>query len=128
LIISCSEFPEAKKPLYKLRINFGSEICTRNSSAQLRTRFTSPKVLLAKKCWLLSIFSERKLQISSQKSLSLVCPMEKEELLFSQWNQRRCISDQGFFDVSETRINILVLKDRLQLTKLRCLHPSFSLS
>ena len=34
-IIDVQDFPEAKKPAYKLTINFGSEIGTKSSSVQL---------------------------------------------------------------------------------------------
>ncbi len=34
-IIEVSDFPEAKKPAYKLRIDFGSEIGVKNSSVQI---------------------------------------------------------------------------------------------
>ena len=34
-IIDVQDFPEAKKPSYKLKIDFGKEIGTKNSSAQI---------------------------------------------------------------------------------------------
>ncbi len=34
-IIEVNDFPEAKKPAYKLKINFGSEIGIKNSSVQI---------------------------------------------------------------------------------------------
>ena len=34
-IIAVEDFPEARKPSYKLKINFGSEIGIKNSAAQL---------------------------------------------------------------------------------------------
>lgn len=38
-IVSVDEFPEAKKPAYKLSIDFGSEIGVKKSSAQLTKRY-----------------------------------------------------------------------------------------
>jgi len=34
-IVSVSDFPEAKKPAYKLRIDFGKELGVKNSSVQI---------------------------------------------------------------------------------------------
>lgn len=39
-IVSVSEFPEARKPAYKLRVDFGSEIGTKWTSAQITKRYT----------------------------------------------------------------------------------------
>jgi tRNA-binding protein len=39
-VVRADEFPEAKKPAYKLVIDFGPDIGTKTSSAQLTRRYT----------------------------------------------------------------------------------------
>jgi len=43
-IVSVEDFPEAKKPSYKLKIDFGSEIGMKVSSAQLLKHYTKEQL------------------------------------------------------------------------------------
>ncbi|MEI8130104.1 MAG: tRNA-binding protein [bacterium] len=43
-IISVTDFPEAKKPAYKLTIDFGAEIGVKKSSAQIVARYTKEEL------------------------------------------------------------------------------------
>ena len=44
-IVGVEEFPQAKKPAYKLRIDFGSEIGLKNSSAQITKYYNPPDLV-----------------------------------------------------------------------------------
>jgi len=44
-ILSADAFPEARKPAYKLAIDFGENIGTKRSSAQLTTRYTAAELV-----------------------------------------------------------------------------------
>ncbi len=43
-IIEVNDFPEAKKPAYKLKIDFGKEIGTKNSSVQITKNYTKEQL------------------------------------------------------------------------------------
>ncbi len=44
-IVAIDDFPEARKPAYKLTIDFGSEIGTKKSSAQVKKYYTKETLL-----------------------------------------------------------------------------------
>ncbi len=44
-IVACDDFPEARKPAYKLRIDFGPEIGVKKSSAQITELYQRDAVI-----------------------------------------------------------------------------------
>ena len=44
-ILEVNDFPEARKPAYKLKIDFGAEVGIKNSSVQIVARYTKEELV-----------------------------------------------------------------------------------
>ena len=60
-ILSAEPFPEARKPSYKLRIDFGPEIGVRVSSAQLTVTYPDPSALVGRQVVAILNFPPRRI-------------------------------------------------------------------
>lgn len=79
-IIAVDDFPEARKPSYKLTIDFGSEIGIKHSSAQLVKYYTKDE-LLHKKVLGVVNFPPRQIGPFISESLTLGVPDENHDCI-----------------------------------------------
>lgn len=79
-IIEVADFPEARKPSYKLTIDFGSEVGIKHSSAQLVEHYKKEE-LIGKKVLGIVNLSPRRIGPFLSESLTLGVPDENHECL-----------------------------------------------
>ena len=80
-IIEVNDFPEARKPSYKLIIDFGPEIGTKRSSAQI-TKNYSKNDLLGKQILAVVNFPEKQIGSFFSQVLTLGLPDENQNVVF----------------------------------------------
>lgn len=76
-ILDAQVFPEAHKPAYKLRIDFGAELGVRNSSARITRPYANPEDLKGKQVVAVTNLSPR--QVGPFLSEVLVLGLELED-------------------------------------------------
>lgn len=79
-ILEVNDFPEAKKPAYKLKIDFGHEIGIKNSSVQIVALYTKEE-LVGKLILGVINFPVRKIGPFESEVLTLGVPNEKGEVI-----------------------------------------------
>jgi len=81
-IISVEDFPEAKKPAYKLKINFGDEVGIKTSSVQVVKHYTKEQ-LLGKKVLGVVNFPPRQIGHFLSEVLTLGVPDNNNECILA---------------------------------------------
>ncbi len=75
-IVSVEEFPEARKPAYKINVDFGNEIGTRKSSAQV-TELYSARELIGKQ--IIGVVNFPPKQIGPMRSECLIAGFYRDD-------------------------------------------------
>lgn len=79
-IVSVEDFPEARKPTYKIQIDLGSEIGTKKSCAQLTKNYTK-EGLMGKQVLCVVNFPPRQIGPATSEVLTLGIPNENGECI-----------------------------------------------
>jgi tRNA-binding protein len=79
-IFAAEVFPEARKPAYKLTIDFGPEVGTKRSSAQIVARYT-PEALVGRLILAVVNFPSRRIGPFDSEVLTLGVPDEAGHII-----------------------------------------------
>ncbi len=83
IVVSVEDFPEARKPAYKLTIDFGPEIGTKRSSAQI-TKYYKTSDLVGKKVLGVVNFPPRQIGPFISEVLTLGVPDKEGNIILVQ--------------------------------------------
>lgn len=79
-VVEAEEFPEARKPAYKMKIDFGPEIGVKKTSAQITKHYT-PDTLVGKLVMAVVNFPPRQIGPVMSEVLTLGVPDEDGEVV-----------------------------------------------
>lgn len=79
-VVEAEEFPEARKPAYKMKIDFGPEIGVKKTSAQITKHYT-PETLVGKLVMAVVNFPPRQIGPVMSEVLTLGVPDEEGEVV-----------------------------------------------